>query len=72
VPHTQIFAPHVDKFIRLAIFLALASGECQKTAFQVFERGLDGFSAAHSREGEDEFYQIEFLQSKHPEIFGEI
>jgi hypothetical protein len=25
-----------------------------------------------SREGENKFYQIDFLQSKHPEIFGEI
>jgi hypothetical protein len=28
--------------------------------------------AAYSREGENKFYQIDFLQSKHPEIFGEI
>jgi hypothetical protein len=35
-------------------------------------KGTMGSRVVDSRESEHKFYQIDFLQSKHPEIFGEI
>jgi hypothetical protein len=43
-----------------------------ETGLLNYQERPDGFRVAHYRAGENKFYQIEFLQSKHPEIFGEI